>query len=64
MNLIEEMFSKVKLYARNILAGHERHQHLTEIINDSVETATITDCNNYFLNVFVKIPSADVGQPL
>jgi len=64
MNPIEEMFSKVKIYARNILAYPERHQNLTEIINESVETVTITDCNNHFLNMLVKLPSAVAGQPL
>jgi len=64
MNPIEDMFSKVKIYARNILADLERHQHLIEIINEYVETVTITDYNNYFLNILVKSPSAVAGQPL
>ena len=64
MNPIEEMFSKVKIYVRNILADPERHQNLTEIINESVETVTITVFNNYFLNMLVKLPSPVAGQPL
>lgn len=64
MNPIEEVFSKVKLCARNMLADPENHENLIDVIKESVATVTATDCNNYYMNMYMKLPPAAAGEPL
>ncbi|XP_032949789.1 uncharacterized protein LOC117015302 [Rhinolophus ferrumequinum] len=64
MNPTEEVFSKIKFCARNILADPSNHEHLVDVINHSVATITPTDCHTYFMNMYMKLPRAVAGEPL
>lgn len=64
MNPIEEVFSKVKSNAKNILADPSNHYDLLKVINDSVEIITLADCYNYIMNMYVKLPKGAAGEPL
>ena len=64
MNPIEEVFSKIKFCARNMLADPTNNQNLVDVIEESLATITPTDCNNYCMNMYIKLPSAAAGEAL
>lgn len=64
MNPIEEMFSKVKLSARNILADPTRKENLKDVIEQSIGTITSMDCYNFYMSMIKKLPSAAAQNPL
>lgn len=64
LNPIEKVFSKTKLSARNLLADPDNQSNLVNVIQQSLETVTPADCNNYFVDMSMKLPMAVLGQPL
>ena len=64
VNPIEEVFSKIKFYARNVLADPTNSIHLKDIINQSVETITAANCNNFYTHMYMQLPAAAAGEPL
>ena len=59
LNPIEKVFSKIKLSARNMLAEPENTLNLVNIIKESVATVTSANCNNYYVDMSMKLPLAE-----
>lgn len=49
MNPIEEVLSKTKFSARNMLASPQNNENFVNVIKQSIETVTAQDCNNWSL---------------
>ena len=64
MNPIEEVFSKIKFFARNMLADPTNGVNLEGIINQSFATVTSSNCYKYFMNMFMKLPAAAAKEYL
>ena len=64
MNPIEEKFSKVKFSARNLLSDPSNTLSLVEVIDNSMGTVTSTNCYNYFMNMYKKLPMAAAEEQL
>ena len=64
LNSIEEVFSKVKLRARNILADSTIQLNLKDVIEISLANVTCTDCNNYYNHMYRQLPGAAADEPL
>lgn len=64
MNPIEEVFSKIKFCARNILADPTISMHLRDVIDQAASTVNNTDCNNYYTHMYMQLPRAVAGEPL
>jgi transposase len=64
LNPIEEVFSKIKMAARNLLADPCNQENLESIINASVQTITSANCYSYYMNMYIKLPAATAGEPL
>lgn len=62
LNRIEQVFSKIKFSARDTLVNPVENQNLANIIKECVEIVTPQDCNNYYLDMSMKLPLA--GQEL
>ena len=61
---IEEVFSKVKFSARNLLANPINCLNLDDIMNQSIATVTSIDCYRYFMNIYMKLPAAAAKECL
>jgi len=64
LNPIEKVFSKTKMFARNLLAESGGHSNLVEVIQLSLATITQNDCNNYYVDMTMKLPLAATEQEL
>ena len=64
LNPIENVFSKSKLLAKNLLAEPQNNLNLVIVIQPSVGNVTSADCNNYYVDMSMKFPLAAAGQPL
>ena len=64
LNPIEEVFSKVKFSARNILADSTNQLDLKDVIRISLANVTCTDCNNYYNHMYRQLPGAAAEEHL
>jgi len=64
LNPIEKVFSKIKFAAKDLLSDPQCNSNLITIIKQSLATVTSADCNNYYLDMSMKLPLAAVGQQL
>ena len=53
INSTEEVLSKIKFYARNILTDPSNRKHLVDVINHLFVTITLTDCHNHYINICI-----------
>ncbi|XP_055842249.1 uncharacterized protein LOC129909229 isoform X1 [Episyrphus balteatus] len=64
MNPMVEVFSKIKLIARNTLGDSTNHDSLVDVINNAVGNITSSNCHNYYKNMYDKLPAAAAGESL
>ena len=63
LNPIEKVFSKTKFCARNLLS-EPGNNNLVDVIQRSIDTITAMDCNNYYVDMTMKLPMTIAGRDL
>lgn len=64
LNPIEQVFSKIKLHAKQLLAEPKMNSSIVDVIKESAATITAADCNNYVQHMLNKLPLAANGTPM
>lgn len=63
-NPLGNVFSKIKLSARNMLGDDTNNMSFVDVIQLSTKTITPADCSSSYLNMTTQLSLAGAGQPL